>query len=276
MEVNNILVEESLSYQYSGHPISRRQDEVMELEKVISYCHKLQERLQYSEALWDIEVEEECTLYDIIYGTKSTLSKDVSDMLREMLTKKCRQKKEGNSIIYCSCGDYNDAAANLQEYANLRQEYLRQCQNHNEFGKFMESCFPNSKFADGCEDELKYIKDFERYKEEIVKCLALLDKRAVELYKQYSNNLKEAGRILQAEMQRTCTLSDPNHKGELQFRFSYDEENVPVTKRIECQPHFKLIRDDSNLRVYFYWQDKNIEDGKKVLIGRVGRHPYRK
>lgn len=138
----------------------------------------------------------------------------------------------------------------------------------------MESCFPNSKFAEDCKNELKYIKNFDCYKEEIVKCLALLDERAIGLYRQYSNNLKEAGRILQAQMQRTCALSDPNHKGELQFVFYYDKENDFATKRIECQPHFKLIRDDSDLRVYFYWQDKDIEDGKKVLIGRVGRHPY--
>lgn len=66
----------------------------------------------------------------------------------------------------------------------------------------------------------------------------------------------------------------------MRFEFTYekeiDGESFQRRKTIECQPHFKLIRDDSDLRVYFWWQDEDVGDGKKVLIGRVGRHPWRK
>ena len=85
--------------------------------------------------------------------------------------------------------------------------------------------------------------------------------------------------MLQALLQKTCA-PDPKHKKYLQFEFSYEQEVDGEmkyrSKKIECQPHFKLIRDDSNLRVYFWWKDDDIGAGKKVLIGRVGRHPWKK
>lgn len=40
-------------------------------------------------------------------------------------------------------------------------------------------------------------------------------------------------------------------------------------------PHTKLIRRDSDLRIYCYWKDERIADGSKVLIGRIGRHPWK-
>ena len=72
--------------------------------------------------------------------------------------------------------------------------------------------------------------------------------------------------------------NDPNHRNQLVFKFAY-EQSQDVEKElayveIECSPHLKLIRKDSNLRIYFYWKDDRIGNGKKVLIGRIGRHPY--
>lgn len=55
---------------------------------------------------------------------------------------------------------------------------------------------------------------------------------------------------------------------------SQDVEKELAYVEIECSPHLKLIRKDSNLRIYFYWKDDRIGNGKKVLIGRIGRHPY--
>ena len=49
---------------------------------------------------------------------------------------------------------------------------------------------------------------------------------------------------------------------------------VAAIKDIGCSPHLKLIHPGSNLRIYFYWCDAVIGEGKKVLVGRIGRHPY--
>lgn len=108
---------------------------------------------------------------------------------------------------------------------------------------------------------------------------AKLDEKAIPLYNKYHTNLQQAENILQAEMKRTCA-PDPKHKKQLEFEFSYEEKVdgriIRKEKFVECQPHFKLIHDASDLRVYFYWKDEQVGAGKKVLIGRVGRHPWKK
>lgn len=140
--------------------------------------------------------------------------------------------------------------------------------------RIYESCFPNSIFADGCGNELRNIASFEQHRGEITDCLAFLDEHALEYFKQ-SLVPEDALKRLQAEFGRSCSM-DPKHKGCLQFEFEYQENEKVKRKKIECQPHFKLVRDDSDLRVYFYWKDSQVGDGNKILIGRIGRHPYKK
>ena len=38
----------------------------------------------------------------------------------------------------------------------------------------------------------------------------------------------------------------------------------------------RQIKELVDLRIYFYWKDDRIANGKKVLIGRIGRHPWSK
>ena len=111
---------------------------------------------------------------------------------------------------------------------------------------------------------------------EITDNLSVLDDEALKLYKEYHTNLKEAMNILTAKLIE-CS-PDPAHVSELLFPFMYEEqingEDVAREKMVVCSPHLKLIRRDSNLRIYFEWCDKDVGKGEKVLIGRIGRHPY--
>lgn len=66
-----------------------------------------------------------------------------------------------------------------------------------------------------------------------------------------------------------CSM-DPKHRDSLWFSFTYEDLHTDI----RCEPHMKLIREDSDLRIYFYWKDNKIAEGKKVLIGRIGRHPW--
>ena len=71
---------------------------------------------------------------------------------------------------------------------------------------------------------------------------------------------------------------DPKHRESLFFPFTYYENlngiNTAQEKKILCEPHLKLIRRDSDLRIYFQWCDDQVGKGEKVLVGRIGRHPY--
>ena len=137
--------------------------------------------------------------------------------------------------------------------------------------------FINSCFAKGILSEMKHIDSFPDRVQEITKALGILNDEAVKLYQQYSDSLGEAMRILSARLQRECS-PDPKHSKDLIFSFTYSEQiegkTVAATKDIECSPHFKLIHPGSNLRIYFYWCDAAIAGGEKVLVGRIGRHPY--
>lgn len=280
MKITNEIIGESFSYAYSQKAITDRISEQMDLDEILEFCLGIKEKVCYDDELLNTEVEDGVCLYELLYGLKNGASRDGTVFLREMLNKKCKRKDEiAEHVIVCSCGTFQNAAANLHEYATKRQEFLRAMRDHEEYGQFMRTCFPNSVFADDCEKELEYIKDFAAHRDEITDCLALLDEKAISLYHEYQTNLAEAQRILQAMLQKTCA-PDPEHKKFLRFEFTYEQEldgeMRQRKKTIECQPHFKLIRDDSDLRVYFWWQDDDVGDGKKVLIGRVGRHPWRK
>ena len=123
---------------------------------------------------------------------------------------------------------------------------------------------------------MKYIKDFPAHAREITKNLAVLNDYAISLYYKYHNDLKEAMRIL-SSMLLECS-GDPKHRESLFFPFTYYENlngiNTAQEKKILCEPHLKLIRRDSDLRIYFQWCDDQVGKGEKVLVGRIGRHPY--
>lgn len=73
------------------------------------------------------------------------------------------------------------------------------------------------------------------------------------------------------DSQLTVNILDSKHKKYLKFNFKLDDGR---TEKIECQPHIKVGKPNSNLRIYFCWCDSRIGKGKKILIGRIGRHPY--
>ena len=143
----------------------------------------------------------------------------------------------------------------------------------------MNSCFINSSFAANILSEMKHIQNFPDKAKEITNALAVLNDRAVDLYYQYSAHLEEAMKILSSLLQRECA-PDPGHADTLLFSFTYSEQTEGKTqagiKEIECSPHLKLIHPGSDLRIYFYWCDKTVGAGEKVLVGRIGRHPYKK
>lgn len=280
MEIANELLKESFSYQYSSKALTCRMDDQEKLDKILEFCRDIDETVCYDQELLNTEVEEGIKLFEIIYGMRAGESADGTAFLQEMLNKKCREKtQESENVIKCSCGSFEGGAGTLQEYAKRRQLFLRGISDNREYGRFMKTCFPNSIFGDGCEQELAHIKNFAYHKDEITDCLSLLDEKAISLYYEHQTNLLEAQNILQSMLQKTCAV-DPKHKNELRFEFSYEQmvdgELQKKKKLVECQPHFKLIRDDSNLRVYFQWKDDVVGNGEKVLIGRVGRHPWKK
>ena len=275
MQVTNELVSDSFQYMTRDKDITERMEEVILLDQILSFCQKIGEKVLYDDTFMEIEVSEGVCIRELLeYSSPELFSgehRDEYSFLVEMIHKKCMLKAEdGDNRIFCSCGEHSGAASTLREYVHFRQTFLEKIKNHDEFNSFMRTCFPNTTFSNECENELGYIKKFASHAKEITRMLAVLDENAIEVYERCMPDSRKALAEIQALAKRECS-NDPDHKDTMNFEFECDDKSV---KSVECQPHLKLIRKDSDLRIYFYWKDANIGSGERVLIGRIGRHTW--
>lgn len=269
MQINNKLVEESFRFKPEKNNMSFRSEEVERLGEINNYCREIGEKILCKDEIWDIEVESGVKLADWIYSRRGSGSQTDRKLVEEIINKQGISSSHGIDINI-SLGKWENAADNTDVYVDCRREILGHIDTPEEYFEFMHSCFIDSYFADNILSEMKHIKDFAVHAKEITDNLAVLNDEAIELYCEYQNNLAEANDILSSKLLE-CSV-DPKHREALWFPFTYED----VHTDIKCEPHMKLIRRDSDLRIYFYWKDERIADGSKVLIGRIGRHPWKK
>lgn len=287
MQVINFLIENSFAYTNEKESLDVRRNEIGELMEIVAYCQNesVREPLSYQEALWDIYVQEGLTFAEWLYNNDDGNAED-RRRLQEAFSKKAiiplstdfsLIDTKGEKPIHIALGIFPDCVSKVQEYIQERRGVLAAIRDVKEYEEFMQSCFINSCFADDILSEMKRINSFPNRTGEITNALGILNDNAVELYQQYSNHLETAMDILSTKLRRECA-PDPKHADDLVFSFTYFEqlegETVAKVKDVECSPHLKLINPGSNLRIYFYWCDEKIGSGKKVLVGRIGRHPY--
>lgn len=278
MEISNRLVEESLRYTGKKICLTERITELEELQKVSLYCKAWKEKLMYTSQLWEEKIEPDTTVAELLYGNEPVFDEDGRRFFQEMLEKSWQEVEdnpEGTVELLCSLGQYTNAAADMEQYIELRQKCLDEIRDPKEYTEFMRSCFPHSIFAEGVDEEFLHIKDFAAKRREITKCLVVLDKEAIDLYLKYYKNIKVAMDYLTSKL-NTC--APDGHDEKVSFTFEYEIEDgdcvIKKKKEVNCSPHLKLIRDNSDLRIYFRWKDDEVAGGNKVLIGRVGRHPW--
>ncbi len=281
MDVSNIFEEKSLRWTQERPHFLERRDELYDFLEIYDYCKEINEQIRFSEDVYYEEIEDGVIFCEWLYDAGTSEGEEERRFFQEILSKSCSsvqndREEEGKQAILVSLGVYPGCVATRKEYVEARRKILSEIQNVREYEAFMHSCFINSVFADNILQEMKNIKDFSLRAEEITKNLAVLNDEAIELYKLYSNDLKKAMQILTAKLLE-CS-DDPKHRRYLIFPFTYSElargDNSAKTKKILCEPHLKLIRQDSDLRIYFSWSDPEVGEGEKVLIGRIGRHPY--
>ena len=284
MQVIISLIEVSFAYTGEKENIGMRRDEIGDLMEIVAYCQDeaVKEPMEYQDTLWEIYVQEGITFTDWLYGGGIGNDEDRRRLMEALSKKEMVQAEINRPImeernIQIALGEFPQAVSNVKEYIKERREILSSLKNAADYESFMQSCFINSCFAVGILSEMKRIHNFPERAKEITKALGVLNDEAITLYQQYSHSLEEAMHILSAHLQRECT-PDPKHAKDLIFSFAYSEQvegnMVAAIKDIECSPHLKLIHPGSNLRIYFYWCDAVIGEGKKVLVGRIGRHPY--
>ncbi len=267
MQVNNKLVEKSFRYTSYKANMSLRLTEIEQLSDIYHYCKNINEKITYDDKIWDIEVEKDIDLTEWLYSGGGTGSVDDRRLISEILEKQGTQNP-AHTDISISLGKWKKAVASVDEYVRERRRLLAQINSPEEYYDFMKSCFTESYFADDILREMKHIRNFSDHAKEITDNLAVLNDEAIDLYCKYHDNLKNAVDELSSKL-LACSM-DPKHRDSLWFSFTYEDLHTDI----RCEPHMKLIREDSDLRIYFYWKDNKIAEGKKVLIGRIGRHPW--
>lgn len=284
MKVSNIFESNSLcikTLDRKRYDITQRTTEMACLEEVIGYCKQLGEPILKNDDIYYIEVVDGLQLHEVLYdGNKDlNIEHDIVNFLANMIDKDMSfadyQSGDEDEAIFISLGEYNNCAYDKRSYLAKRREILKCITDVKTYSLFMASCFPNCVFADDIELAMRGIEHFDIHCKEITDKLSILNDEALDLYNKHSSNLEEAMKILSAKLLE-CSPEKGTNSKYVKFTFSYliDGENAPKTKEIECSPHLKLIRKNSDLRIYFYWQDKQVGNGEKVLVGRIGSHPY--
>lgn len=242
MQVINSLIERSFEYTAEKENLAVRKDEIGDLMEIIAYCQDdaVKEPLEYQEALWETCVEEGITFTDWLYG-EGTGSNDDRRRMLEAISKKALIESDKDGLVY--------------ETSNMKNINIT-------LGEFRAGVSTVEEYVHERREILCSIRKVTDYEAFMQSCFI---------------NSRFAKGILSARLQRECA-PDPKHSEDLRFTFTYSEniegDKVAKTKDIECSPHLKLLHPGSDLRIYFYWCDDVIEDGKKVLVGRIGRHPY--
>lgn len=97
-------------------------------------------------------------------------------------------------------------------------------------------------------------------------CLSILNNHYNELQK-YSESERIAylGTLLSHGI--TCSGKGNNEAIKCNKRIRFHDENFTVS----CSPHFKLIRRDSNYRIYFSWGTPKIKDHEFIVV-KIGGH----
>lgn len=279
MEIQNRLCEQSLQYTEALVGLASRKEELLELCDVSEYCSQLKEKIQYnSSTFFKQEMDAGILMDEWLFQSGASTDQEVKGLLLRMLDQMWQEETnpENQMRIICTLGEEADYAYNMDSYTRERRKILSKIYNPMIYAKIMPSCFLNSVFADDIADEMQNIKDFSLHTKELTHNLSVLNDEAMILLENCSNDTNLAMKALSSKLMK-CS-PDPDHQKELQYEFSYESEEfgkrVVKKKKVTCHPHLKLIKKNSDFRIYFAWKDSDVGNEEKVLVGRIGRHGW--
>lgn len=283
MEIKNSFVQES--FVWNGHSNDDFRNAAKHLNEVVTYLHDLDEPIYGQDDLYSKEILQDTPIYSFYERDEEDPFNDEKQMVILSLQGMYSKEEVGTFDDEIGLQFYTiespwekpvRQAAGRGQYLARRRDILAGCITCQEFSLFMKTCFPDIIFAEDIEKGIRGIADFEQscVREAIVHDLGILNDEALNLYREY---YPETGKMCQALGTKVlaCSIDTPEHNKHLFFSFSYiDNAKDMQIKNVLCSPHTKLIRKDSNLRIYFAWKDVDIGNNEKVLVGHIGRHPY--
>lgn len=285
MKVKNSFVQES--FVWNGHSNDDFRDAAKHLNEIVTYLHDLDEPIYGQDNLYFQEILQDTPIYSFYERPEEDPFNDEKQLV--LLSLQGMFYQEGNEkfneeiglqfyTVEHPGGELVRQAADLDQYLAQRRDILAYCLTCQEFSSFMKTCFPDIIFSDDIERGLRSIPDFSKLdvRTAIVHDLGVLNDEALNLYREYYPDTRKMCQALGSKV-LACSIDTPEHNKQLYFSFSYmDNTKSSQIKSVLCSPHTKLIRRDSDLRIYFAWQNADIGGGEKILVGRIGGHPYSK
>ena len=275
-----MLISESAVWQKG----SNFRESLIQLEKILEYLSSLKcrESISYQEDIFYQMILEHCTVLQCFDIEENDAFADEKRMLIGLLGRMTDYKDmiepdHNVGIEFYPLPENKKppfrSACGLTDYLSQRRTILAEIASPIEFYTFMSTCFSDSVFSDDVLTGLKKVSNFDEIavRDAIVGDLSVLNDYALDIYYEYYPDFKEMFHALEAKV-LGCG-PDPKHKKKLFFKFTYEGHEGIQTKLVCCSPHTKLLRKDSNLRIYFSWKDDDVAP-EKVLIGHIGRHPY--
>ncbi len=284
MKVKNSFVWES--FVWNGHSDDDFKDAAIRLSDIVTYLHSLDESVYGQDDLYSQEILLDTPIYSLFERDEQDPLYDAKQMVLLSLQGMSYEDDETFDdqigiqfyTLENPVGKPARQSADLAQHLAQRRDILKGCINYQEFSSFMRTCFPDIIFAEDIEKGIRGIPDFGQFsvRADIVRDLGVLNDEALDLYREYYPDTGKMCQALGAKV-LACSIDTPEHNKYLYFSFSYmdNAENIQI-KSVLCSPHTKLIRRDSNLRIYFAWQDADIGGNEKTLVGHIGGHPYPK
>lgn len=283
MNVKNYTVEES--FVWHGQTDSEFIECVENLDSMVSYLQSINECVYYSENLYNQEILQDTQILDFYSPSENFSLHDEKELfLRSLSMMRVLEEDEefdaqiGLRFYPLSKEGFSqtDQAHNLHLYLCCRKGILIKIKSYDGFSTFMKTCFPNIIFSEDIETGMRGITHFETVdvRKAIIHDLGVLNDEALEIYREYAPNTEKMCKVLGSKV-LACSMDTSDHNQFLSFSFSYLHDNQDIQiKSVLCSPHTKLLRRDSNLRIYFSWKDSIVGKGEKVLVGHIGGHPY--
>lgn len=284
MKIRNSFVQES--FVWNGYSADSFRDAAKRLSDIIAYLHELDEHVYGRDDLYDQEILQDTPIYSFYERDEEDPLHDIKQSvilsLQGMFIEEGETFDDEIGLQFYTIDDPKAKplrqSAGLTQYLSRRRDILADCTDCREFSSFMRTCFPDIVFSGDVDKGLRSIPNFSKpdVRTAIAHDLGVLNDEAIGLYREY---YPDVGKMCQALGTKVlaCSIDTPRHNKHLFFSFSYtdDAKNIQI-KSVLCSPHTKLMRKDSNLRIYFAWKDAEVGAGQKVLVGCIGGHPYPK
>lgn len=285
MKIKNSFVQES--FVWDGQSNDDFRNAAKHLNEVVAYLHDLDEPVYGQDDLYSQEILQGTPIYSFYERDEKDPLNDEKQMVilsLQGMFHEGEDEKFDEEIglqfytIENPVEEPSRQAAGRGQYLARRRDILADCTTCQEFSFFMKTCFPDIIFAEDIEEGIRGIPDFRQpcVREAIVHDLGVLNDEGLSIYEKHYPQFEKMFKELSVKV-LDCSPDKPENRKYLTFSFSYSlDSGETQIKAVFCSPHTKLIRRDSDLRIYFDWQDADVGAGQKVLVGHIGGHPYPK